>query len=179
MQNMYPLSSQALPPSKRRISRRIQLRKPHATPRHGTRDCQIRGHREIMHQISKCERRARTPRKRNSLHRRLLRLHLSERVDQKDVLASTTLTSSNQEEAAAPHEPPRNPTSPNQAPPRKCPRPRLCRASTTSQGIERTSTTCDVRQDSSIHRSGSSSSSDEDSSAATPALDLPADCALS
>ena len=51
MQNMYPLSSQALRPKNPNFSI------PHATPRHRTRDCQIRGHKEIMHQIYKCEQR--------------------------------------------------------------------------------------------------------------------------
>ena len=43
---------------------------------------------------------------------RLLCLPLSKIVDQKDALASTTLTSSNQEEAAALHVAPHEPTEP-------------------------------------------------------------------
>ena len=51
MQNMYPLSIQALRTNNRRLSPRIKFSIFH------TRDCKIRGHREIMHQIRKCEQR--------------------------------------------------------------------------------------------------------------------------
>ena len=79
---------------------------------------------------------------------------------------------------------PKEPTSPNRARPSRCPRPCQCRASSTSQELHTTSTTCGR-----AHQSSGPpppppptwtplAQAAELECAATPALDLAADCAL-
>ena len=54
-QNMYPQSSQALRPEQTQHLQKNPIHcTPTATPKHRTRDCQIRGHKEIKHHIPKC-----------------------------------------------------------------------------------------------------------------------------
>ena len=63
MQNMYPLSNQALHPRIKVISRKIQCSTPKATPTHRERDCLIRSVNNAPD--SKCEPRRVQPRRTN------------------------------------------------------------------------------------------------------------------
>ena len=126
MQNMYPTVDPSIANEEPQNLLRIQFFSiPHATPRHRTRDCQYEGIKKIVNQISKCE----------QCEQETQDKKFSDSPPQADMTtapgsamtpasapvvaqrrgripAAALLASSNQEEAAAPHVAPQQPTEP-------------------------------------------------------------------